>query len=590
MDEQRKQIPQLDGATGLSSADLFIVSQNEGEGLDFTRKTTFTQLKSSILIDAPGSDGATGPMGASGPVGATGSTGIRGLTGLTGPTGATGADGQIGGTGSTGERGYRGLQGDSGATGLTGEQGATGEAGATGQAGAQGATGLGSTGATGVAGQAGDRYQTTSSTELTVGDGTGGKQTLTVEAGLSYTPNQSVTISLVSNVNAHMHGNVFSYDAGTGVLVVSIISHSGTGTIGSSWTVNLAGAVGSVGATGLTGATGPGGGLGDLEVIPNSGISIASNQISTIYNTLIDDIVNSTAVGGASAAAASVWKTKSLVEALDTILFPDQLPTYTIPTIVLTATQSGTREVGSTVNQVMTLTATENDAGPFTYLSISRGGSSIYSSNSLTPVSAPDIASQYGYTDPNNPNNRYSISYTDNHVATIGTTTWAGTGNYGSGLAKKNNKNVTDVRTAAVRSTTAPQAAGTGFAAGGTSVTAIYPYFWGVSNTQPTAASISSAIAAGTTNKVLSSASGNVSVTFNASAQYVWVAIQADYTQKATWYNTALNNGNIGPGNFILSPTTYSVNSPESYWSGINYKIYISSGATNTEGAIIFQN
>jgi hypothetical protein len=393
----------------------------------------------------------------------------------------------------------------------------------------------------------------------------------------------------VSNVNAHMHGNVFSYDAGTGVLVVSIISHSGTGTIGSSWTVNLAGAVGSVGATGLTGATGPGG-LGGLEVVPNSGISITSNQISTIYNTLIDDIVNSTAVGGASATAASVWKQKSLVEALDAILFPDQLPTYTIPTIVLTATQSGTREVGSNINQVLTLTGTENDAGTFTYLSITRGGSSILNSSSLTPVSAPDVASQYGYSDPNNPNYRYSISYTDNLTAPLGTTTWAGTGNYSAGLAKQNNKNVTDTRTAAVRSTTAPQAASTGFTAGGTSVTAIYPYFWGVSNTQPTAASIASAIAAGTTNKVLSSASGNVSVTFNASAQYVWVAIQENYTQKATWYNTALNNGNIGAGNFILSPDTYSVNSPESYWSGINYKIYISSGATNTEGAIIFQN
>ena len=41
MDEQRKQIPQLDGATGLSAADLFIVSQNEGVDLDYTRTVNY---------------------------------------------------------------------------------------------------------------------------------------------------------------------------------------------------------------------------------------------------------------------------------------------------------------------------------------------------------------------------------------------------------------------------------------------------------------------------------------------------------------------------------------------------------------------
>lgn len=548
----------------LTLNDLLVVSQIVN-GVELAQALTIQQLRDKLLGEIElASAGATGATGLIGATGVEGPRGPLGNPGATGPSGVQGATGQAGADGATGPRGFTGDAGSTGATGIEGPTGATG--------------------------RSGDRYQTTSSTSLTVGDGTGGKQTLTVEAGLSYTPNQSVTISLVSDVNAHMHGSVFSYDITTGVLVVAISSHSSTGTVGSLWTVNLSGAVGSIGATGLTGATGPAGGLGDISVAPNSGLALVSNQLATIYNTAIADLVASVAVGGASTAQASAWKQKSLVEALDAILFPDQSPTYTVPTIVLTASQSGTREVGSAINQVLTLTGTENDAGAFTYLSITKGGTSLFNSDSLTPVSAPDLADQYGYTNPNNPNYKYSISYTDNITATLGTTTWAGTGNYSAGEAKNNNKGVTDARAAQVRNNSAPQAASTGFAATGTSVTAIYPYFWGVSDTQPTAASIASAIQAGTTNKVLAAASGNVSVTFNASAQYVWVAIQASYTEKTTWYNTALNNGNIGAGNFILSPATYSVTSPDSYWSGVNYKIYISSGATNTEGSIIFQN
>lgn len=537
----------------LTLNDLLVVSQLIN-GVDTVQALTIQQLKNKIITEIQlGQAGATGATGAEGPPGPEGQRGPIGNPGATGPSG-------------------------SGATGATGLQGLTG------------ATGI-----------SGDRYQTTSSSQLTVGDGVAGKQTLTVETGLSYTPTQGVTISMLSDSAYHMHGNVFSYDSSTGVLVVSVVSHSGNGQQSDSWIVNLAGAVGAIGATGQTGATGFGatgatgpkgdsGGVGDLTVLPNSGIAIVSNQLATIYNTAIADLVASVAVGGASTAQASAWKQKSLVEALDAILFPDQLPTYTIPTIVLNASQSGNREVGSSISQVLTLTGTENDAGEFTYLSITKAGSSIFNSNSLTAESAPNVADQYGYTNPNNPNYKYVISYTDNFTVTLGNTVWAGTGNYSAGTAKQNNKNVTDTRSAALRSTTAPQLAGTGFAAAGTTVTGLYPYFWGVSSSQPTAASIASAIAAGTANKVLASASGDVSVTFNASAEYVWVAIQSAYTQKTTWYNTALNNGNIGAGNFILAPDTYSVNSPDSYWSGINYKIYISSGATNTEGSIIFRN
>jgi uncharacterized protein YdeI (BOF family) len=492
--------------------------------------------------------------------------------------------GAIGSQGATGSMGATGPQGVEGSTGPSGAQGSTGPSGNTGATGVQGATGS--------TGLPGDKYNTISNTFLTVGDGVAGKQTLTVEQNLSYSPNQSVTITMASNIANHMHGYIFSYNKTTGELVVVITSHSGTGQTSSAWTVNLAGAVGtagSTGATGLTGATGPAG--SNFTVEANAGLIYQNSILSTIYNTLIADGVNSTAVGGASAQAAAIWKAKTLVGVLDTILFPDQLPTYTVPTLAISSTQSGVLEIGTPINQTITLTATENDAGAFSYLSVNRAGSSIYNTSSLTAQDVTDIASQYGYADPNNPNKKYVISYNDTlGTVTSSSITWTGTGNYSAGLAKKNNKGADDSRSFAVRSVNAAQAASTGFQSSGITVTGIYPYFYGKSSTAPTAGNIATQIADNLGFKVLTAASGDLTVTFNASAEYVWLAVYTDYPLKTKWYNTALNNGNVGDGQFILSPTSYAISSPQGLWSGKTYNIYISSGATNTEGSIIFQN
>jgi hypothetical protein len=176
-------------------------------------------------------------------------------------------------------------------------------------------------------------------------------------------------------------------------------------------------------------------------------------------------------------------------------------------------------------------------------------------------------------------------------IIAAGATNWTAEGNYNAGLAKQNNKNVTDSRTALIRNVNAPQA-GSGVSplvnSTTRSIIGIYPYFYGVSSTQPTAANIASAIAAGTTNKVLIDAGSPITITFNAVNQFVWFAAAASYADKTTWYNTALNNGSIGGGQFILSPVQQNVNSPNSYWSAISFDIYISGFATTTSGSIIF--
>jgi hypothetical protein len=81
----------------------------------------------------------------------------------------------------------------------------------------------------------GDRYLTTSTTSLTISNA---NKTLTVGTGLSYTPTQNVTIAY--NASNHMHGEVLTYDSGTGVMTVDVNNHTGSGTY-AAWTVNVGG-------------------------------------------------------------------------------------------------------------------------------------------------------------------------------------------------------------------------------------------------------------------------------------------------------------------------------------------------------------
>lgn len=83
--------------------------------------------------------------------------------------------------------------------------------------------------------QLGDRYLTSSTTSNTVSNGA---KTFTVGTGLAYTPTQDITI--VFNASNHMHCSVTSYNSGTGVLVVDVNSHTGSGTY-TAWTVNVGG-------------------------------------------------------------------------------------------------------------------------------------------------------------------------------------------------------------------------------------------------------------------------------------------------------------------------------------------------------------
>lgn len=170
-------------------------------------------------------------VGTQGPAGSVGPAGPTGPTGATGPAGPAGTSATIAvGTVTTGAAGSSATVTNSGTASAAVFDFSIPQ-------GAQGVQGI--QGVQGPAGVDGDQYLTTSTTSLSIGNGT---KTLTVEQHLAYSVTQQATIAY--DVDNHMHGEVVSYSPSTGVLVVDVTHHSGSGTY-TSWTVNLTGATGT---------------------------------------------------------------------------------------------------------------------------------------------------------------------------------------------------------------------------------------------------------------------------------------------------------------------------------------------------------
>jgi hypothetical protein len=323
----------------------------------------------------------------------------------------------------------------------------------------------------------------------------------------------------------------------------------------------------------------------NISAINNTGIIVSGgNNIGSIYNTTIDDGVNSVAVGGATPLPASTWKTKNLVEVLDTILFPDQYPTYTIPSISFSSFITGLLEVGRTFSNSLDIIASKNDAGEFQKLEILKNNSVIYSNTSLSGTAIANIPSQFGYTDPNNPNFSYADTYSDTLTIVYGNTTYYGRGSYLAGLPKKNNKGVTDNRPFAVRNVNAPQSADLAFNSSTITLTGAYPFFYFKSATLMSADDVVTHIQNGLANKVLVyNNPASVTITFNANTEYLYYAEPSTYTQKVKWAgsNNVSNTGPIANGSLLNLPISKTINSPDSYWS-TTYRIYTGGYKTST--------
>ena len=307
----------------------------------------------------------------------------------------------------------------------------------------------------------------------------------------------------------------------------------------------------------------------------NKGLELSGGGLRTKYNTTIADSVNSVEAGGASPQPASYWKGKTIVEVLDDILFPTILASIASDKSVSLSVSgdSGNVEIGRNIPR--TLTAT------FGRGLISNGDGS----------NGPELvgtAANYSFSGQGIPLTTQASNELDiNHSVVEGSNNWSVevTHNAGTGDYFDNKNNVGD------NLDSSRSVGGVSDSSSSPSITGIYPYFWGVSVTEPSLEEIATAIQNGTANKVVASASGTVTVNFNASGRYLWMAHYADYDTKTKWYISALNNGNIGSASDLFGVvSTRLVDSPESYWSGKLFKVYRSTFATSVSSGLEFRN
>ncbi len=316
----------------------------------------------------------------------------------------------------------------------------------------------------------------------------------------------------------------------------------------------------------------------EISLEPNTGLEFnPSSELRTKYNTLIADEVPSQTINKLTPKAASIWKTKTIVEVLDEILFPANLPTYIIPTIVLTHSLGPIQEVGKTVTNTLNLTGTKNDAGNFTSLRILEGATEIADSSPSPGLTA-------------------SLNYARTFNVPVGVTTWTGKGSYQQGDRKSDSQGVEDTRDYDLLKTTNPQQANNDFTSNSTSIDGIYPFFYGFSTDITIDENeIKGIIESGDAVKELTKANGTINIEFgDLSSDFViqWFAHADIYPTKTKWEDTtnSSNKGFIsGPSDFMSPLPNVTIVSPDGYWT-TEFKVYRTNILTRISTPIDFKN
>jgi hypothetical protein len=316
--------------------------------------------------------------------------------------------------------------------------------------------------------------------------------------------------------------------------------------------------------------------------------------IDTTFNSVVDDDLEvGTAVGGvASGTKASALKDLNMVSLMETILFPTQLPTYTPPTSALSLSGFATsQEIGSQIAPSSSLTGVKNDAGAISNVTIeanlNSAGYSNLATGAGTATTPADVGNLFGFTNPNDPNAGRTLAFTqDNYTVPAPSSGTRSVFQYrakvtvGEGDAKKDNKGVFDSRSAGT-GVNSPQSARTLTSSTSTRY-GYWPYYYGKSSSQQTAAQVEALIEGGTyISKEVKNASGTLSMSFGATGEWVWFAIPEGFPDKTKWFVDATNNGDIGNNNTDLfaAGSVRSVTSEDSYWTK-NFKIYVAQKVT----------
>lgn len=346
-----------------------------------------------------------------------------------------------------------------------------------------------------------------------------------------------------------------------------------------------------------------------ITLTPNSGLdwtdAPTNTELRTLYNTLVNDNAQSIPLGGAPSHPASYWKTKTFVEMFDEILFPPQLPTYTIPTVQISSLAGGLYEVGTSIPINATVVANKWDAGAFSTLRMIKtvnGGSP--TTSSLTPITiTPGSAFGQNFPpipNPNSTNTLYTASYTDAlfvipapSSGTSSTVVFQANGDHAAGFPKFTSLNAADVRPAACDTINAPQDACT-TSSSSITFTGIYPIFFGAidnglaHNDSDIALDMQNGTTPGrSVTKNIVSATGTVTAAFATQTQkWFWIAVPASYAAKTT-VKTVWNNYFTPFGaSYAWSIISSSQNVTTALWSNIPYRIYRTNYVTDTAGSV----
>jgi len=117
----------------------------------------------------------------------------------------------------------------------------------------------------------------------------------------------------------------------------------------------------------------------------------------------------------------------------------------------------------------------------------------------------------------------------------------------------------------------------------------IIPYYWGLSDSLTSLNEIQNQIYGGMANMVAEYSTNTISITFNATGKYLWVAYPAQNTTKTKWYVTPINQGSIGApsSNLWSGPNVVPFSFPN-YTTEL--KIHITNYPTTTQGVMELRN
>lgn len=304
------------------------------------------------------------------------------------------------------------------------------------------------------------------------------------------------------------------------------------------------------------------------------------NISTSLYTSAIADPVLSTTVGGAGPAPASTWKTRTVAQVLDTILFPTVPPSISAQkSATLTVSgATGVQEVGSSVARTLTAAfnrglITNGDGSP---------GPELVGAASTFTYSGTGIAST-------------SNSALGSIAVVLGSNQWSVSIAHGAGSGA-----YFDNKSNASTALDGSRGAGTA-SASTTAFTGVYPWYYIKSPISFTAAQFGAAITAlggntsgaaagiagATITRVLASASGTLVVPYNVSNQFLGVAYDNGYTSKTTFFVTSLNSGPITNPFNTNSQSGVNQAATAPLWTNRTFTVHISKNPLSDAAANI---